>query len=1052
MKIKKVLIILSVAFTFFLFLDETVEAADPYCDNGVCVTVKLECTSSCVLSPPPGQGESYARICTVMPQGVHGYCLYKKTLITSGACSSDCDCTNTCPPSCTPGCDACARYDYLQAAYTTYGTKNASCVDACGVTQSKVCYCNSQCTPPSCPVGTSTTGSYGYKTTVSCTNNCGMGDSKDCYCTIPCPLSSCPSQYSPTNLGFGSLVYDRCTNSCGQSRTQTCYCKPCTPDPCPSQYSTTNQGYGSLVYDTCTNQCGNTNTRTCYCNQCTISCPTGTSLSGGGQLYLPKPKCTNNCGVSRTLDCRYDCHNATCTNLESKVNWTDSVCLESEKDCRITRDRIIPTNNPSPGCDTQQIKTCYIRNTPPESPDKNNEENNLDVLINLEGVLGVNTYGLNDNILEKFVRKIRAKNLSNVLGYESNTHTGTQLNNPLSMTVQYSDEDGLDDVEALYIWFSTSSTKEDFITPNRIANPTENLTGMTENNENFGFMMTKNESGQWKNIYRPHINGGKKAWVQEKNPSPTSITILGSNGDPMVGISSVDVTEIEDDGGFLHYFRTPTIVMSFNMLFMWEGTHEKVENGQYKIWALANDSVGFLPFGEFDDIEDSENEYWKYSGTDWAVDLEKPLEVNRLSSSNASEQEISMRFNVKDNESKLSRVRLDACRSGGDESPPNDLLVGAQKRPYTLQYCSDIDWSTLNMANGNNLLAANPVNPNASTYSIDGVNETLIIDLNDNSNGSITFRLTFMDEAGNWAQSVYTHNLGEWVAVKDALVFGEKGVSSSTRELDTEWILNPISAYGFEESTIDLTDQILLGGKGSVIGFLGDLRRDSVNKSFAAANFGGIFIASPYPELVRAYKDRMQRTGDTLDYQEVELDKPDLPRDITSLCTEEPEICILHRSGDLNISTGSVCKSNALLIASGDITIDPDFKNNNDSSACIIVANGNIIIDNGETSNNNLTVGGVNYDVIEAFLIAGGEIIIESDSRNDGLMVEGGLAAFTPASAKSAVNNQRKISLSFRNTHPVIAVKGNAKYGLLGKKLFGSQTSIFQVYIGFKPY
>ncbi|MFA6754807.1 MAG: hypothetical protein WCR68_03210, partial [Candidatus Dojkabacteria bacterium] len=102
MKIKKVLIILSVAFTFFLFLDETVEAADPYCDNGVCVTVKLECTSSCVLSPPPGQGESYARICTVMPQGVQGYCLYKKTLITSGACSQDCDCTNTCPPSCIP--------------------------------------------------------------------------------------------------------------------------------------------------------------------------------------------------------------------------------------------------------------------------------------------------------------------------------------------------------------------------------------------------------------------------------------------------------------------------------------------------------------------------------------------------------------------------------------------------------------------------------------------------------------------------------------------------------------------------------------------------------------------------------------------------------------------------------------------------------------------------------------------------------------------------------------------------------------------------------------
>ncbi|MCK9415925.1 hypothetical protein M0Q97_04625, partial [Candidatus Dojkabacteria bacterium] len=71
----------------------------------------------------------------------------------------------------------------------SYGYKTTvSCTNNCGMGDSKRCYCTSACTLAACPAGTSTTGSYGYKTTVSCTNNCGMGDSKDCYCTTPCPL------------------------------------------------------------------------------------------------------------------------------------------------------------------------------------------------------------------------------------------------------------------------------------------------------------------------------------------------------------------------------------------------------------------------------------------------------------------------------------------------------------------------------------------------------------------------------------------------------------------------------------------------------------------------------------------------------------------------------------------------------------------------------------------------------------------------------------------------------------------------------------------------
>jgi hypothetical protein len=582
-----------------------------------------------------------------------------------------------------------------------------------------------------------------------------------------------------------------------------------------------------------------------------------------------------------------------------------------------------------------------------------------------------------------------------------------------------------------------------FTVPNRIADPAENLNGMTANNENFGFLVSKDESGNWTNIYRPHIDGETRAWVQEDEPSPNSITILGSEEKPMVEVNNINVIDTDQN----------TLNMNFNLVFLWDNDHEKVVNAQYYIWSLANDTVGFLPFDESEDIEDSENEFWNNSGMTWNIDLDKPIKESDLVVASLEENSVTITFGVEDEYSNLARVRLDACRTAGDQETPDNLTIDS--RTYNLNYCDQVDWgtlnpTTLNMENGNDILGVNPINPNSPTYEINGIDDVLEVNLGENSNGSITFYLTYMDEAGNWNQEHNIYRLGEWAAVRNAFVYGSRGVSSSTRILSQDWTDNPLikSDYGFEYSTIDLTDQVLLGGSTVTTNFLRALEKHSDNSSFKAGFVPGVYINSPYLELMRAYEERMELIGTELNYEEVNLSTNSLSNDILSNCSLDPEFCILRKEGNLEISSNSICDGYGFIAATGDITIDPDFTNFGESSACIILANGNITIENGD----NKSGSNVDYDVVEAFMIAGEEIVITADSAENGLIVEGGLAAFTPVSDKSSVYNQRKINLDFRIKYPVLAVVGNAEYGLLSNKLFGSQAFVSRIEVGYKPY
>jgi len=867
-----------------------------------------------------------------------------------------------------------------------YGSKSVSCSDGCGGSTSSTCYCY-KCDLGSCPVGTSTSGSYGYKTTKSCTNDCNVTSSKDCYCDSRCTLDSCPSKYSTIPLGFGNLIYDTCTNDCGQSRTRKCYCKECTFSKTCAQggYESTPQGNGNLIYQTC----------------------------------------ENDCGIGKELKCY--CPAANCADLDPYVTWSNT---KPSGDYRTYTGDVPILNNPN-DCPDKQSKTCYIAHS------TNNPPENTKVEIVPKDQLSASTTPLlPNNPLTKFIKKIRAQTFEDdiILGFSSTTHSGRGLdvgqgggvNNPVGLTATYTDVNGQDDIVAIYVWWTNVSDDSNLNVPNKIAN---NSAHSPE--DNWGFLISRDFNGNWNKIYVPSAT--QKTWRLLGDLNSTRY-IKGPDNN-MVELDNISVT---NQG-------TNEIYLELTMRFLTD-TGDTVSTEQYNLWALANDYVGFTQFETTDgDIKDSGNEFWRDSRTDWNLDMVIPNQCNIPSITDTEIGKVTVKVSAEDNDD-ISYVRLDACKSGvTKEEDIEDLTSNLLSVPYTLKSCDNFNsiGNEIDMTSENSLLGNNGHSP-SKIYSND-----VVVGLNGNAEGSITFYLTVMDDAGNFDQDFEIYRLEQWAMVKDGFVFGKGGVTSSSRlVVDPNWNGHDI-LEDFEEEKADLTNQILMGGKPSETGLLRALERYKVNKSFKVARYPGILMTTPYAELMSAYTQKAANNTSSFEYHSIteETLSGNLLGKCPDVASSAKDYCILESQDNLTINRGFECNGKGLIIAKGNITITPDLTSGDSvNEACIILSGGNINIQPGSSGEGSP----VGYDKIHAYLIANGEIHIPPD--DDGLYVEGGLAAFAPTNSTASVFNEREVSFNDMGIYPVMIVENNAKYGFLSRDVFGSQIDIFKLEIGFKPF
>jgi hypothetical protein len=107
---------------------------------------------------------------------------------------------------------------------------------------------------------------------------------------------------------------------------------------------------------------------------------------------------------------------------------------------------------------------------------------------------------------------------------------------------------------------------------------------------------------------------------------------------------------------------------------------------------------------------------------------------------------------------------------------------------------------------------------------------------------------------------------------------------------------------------------------------------------------------------------------------------------------------VRERSGDLTVSSGAVCNIKAILLISGNLTIEPDLRTSGNSNGCIYIVKGNVTIGVGTRKNpaNVLANSPTQYDIIEGMFVVDGQFnssldVFADGRKGDGLYLKGGL-------------------------------------------------------------
>ncbi|KUK76471.1 MAG: hypothetical protein XD93_0895, partial [candidate division WS6 bacterium 34_10] len=428
-------------------------------------------------------------------------------------------------------------------------------------------------------------------------------DATTCYtCTLPnCsgdyPNTSCDT----TNGGTCTKTtkscdrYDDCDDKCGE-RERTCYSDPTCTAACtvaghkfyssePS-VSTSINSITKYIYADCSDadKCYRCDTG---CGSCANNGGTYTDNSNQPTNTYTAGTCTYTNSLCETSDkyCYHACPEPTCKYLYSQTGvgtWLDGGCPGGPNDptcVQVTMPVNVPVPNgddifpeyPAPlksgdsyidyTCSQEEVLTCHLTNADPKVTD----------------VEGSVIPGPNDSIK----------------GYSMDRFTGKFLNNPVQVTAQYSDADGSDDIIALYVWWSDSSTKN-YPTPTEVYQG-NTLNGQTYNEQNFGFMIARSyNSTSWDNarVYIPDFSVNPFTWVYIGDKNSTNLAIdnsenISTTNDPdFILINDINITpsgnnvSLDLDMNFIHEDVFSTNVATF------------VTSRDYNLWGSVNDRIG----------------------------------------------------------------------------------------------------------------------------------------------------------------------------------------------------------------------------------------------------------------------------------------------------------------------------------------------------------------------------------------------------------------------------------------------------------------------------
>lgn len=646
---------------------------------------------------------------------------------------------------------------------------------------------------------------------------------------------------------------------------------------------------------------------------------------------------------------------------------------------------------------------------------------------------------------------INPENVPTSKGFVSDSYTGAgvyvsptqddRVNEPINMVATYTDTTS-SEIEALYVWFKKGTVTP--VTPRYIDldNSSSGQTKETQSDSQFGFLMHK-EGTSWK-PYIPGIDGNGSdpgdRWLQTSYTG-NEFSVYGPNG---VQIVKVKINSISSSGN--------SVIMNFDVSF--NGLQSKVSEGLYNVFVKGNDTFGFTPYDNYDsypsvrdfihDLYGPEEiriwDSWSDSNKDWGVDLTSP--AVDIQSSVVGTTTIEYNWNVNDNLGVKYLVGnlyfMEGFKNLKDVTIQN-LSGGGTISPI-------LPFNYLPVASGSNSVghltsgATFVINVSSASYR----NGSIQVNVGDNGQGVLDFHLTAFDFGGNVGRNNTLFDLRDWMITHGGLLY--------TQNLDVtvkEYLTEPGNvAIGFwsSKNLLNRIDYTLSDISTELVGIKSSGIASSPVKADATSGYMiKPHVLTDYSSYYGTLKGLYDRRSDSPIFQKL--------GNISTLSSLPPAIStqsiyIGETTEKLEVTSDFICTGKGVFFVLGDLEFQGGVRNNNvRQDACIFVVGGKVTVQPGGHVSSNTVM---RYDEINAYVLSDREINILKEpttyARYDGLYINGGVHSLM------SLNVERTLKLQDRFYFPSFIVDHNSKYGVLARRVFGSQINLQKIEVGIKPY
>ncbi|MFA7678431.1 MAG: hypothetical protein WCY00_02920 [Candidatus Dojkabacteria bacterium] len=648
-------------------------------------------------------------------------------------------------------------------------------------------------------------------------------------------------------------------------------------------------------------------------------------------------------------------------------------------------------------------------------------------------------------------------------------HTGTISANEIEVEMYAIDEDNADEIEGAILYFVRG---EEYPSLKENKKFVSNYNGGT-NSDVVGIMIRK-KGKTWEspNLYVTNQEGNW-ALIGEIQGSRN---IQGSNGNDIVTISEVKTVKdsLQEDKK-----AKERVKFNFKLQFHYADSEDKDSaeflNGTYKVVNMVFDE--YMTFqGKDEDFERVDQTHGLEDNFDWVFDFDSP-EMDSVSQILYPPYRLRLeQSTLLDRETAIKHIVVDAYRDAAFVESSIVLEEPVMAPDYPIEIMPSKKGTTVLEDDVGHIGVEH-----GWTFNLQQWPSIVQINIGKNDEGSIIFYVTAFDNACNYITQYSVLDLRSWIATKGGIMYSAtnfgpeaKDFTSVRESPEIESDFARLYAFGntLKTHTLDeIIDRMTTGTEllMSRQDFLNSVTHRDVVPVVRAKSIQDDNNSKNYWFNHFKFNLEKQRELQGEDLLYIDYDGSEI-KDL-SMC-DSSKNCVIYKKGDIAVKKPQgtdvfLCDRRALIMAEGDIIIDPDIKTLEEQFVgCIFLSNKNIVITEGDYKSippldplNIEDAGVVGYDYIAGFLISENQINIaeatsdREKSVSDGLEVKGGMVAFGSAisNGSKAIFNNR--SLGLKNvTNPVLVMSWDIRYGKLSEYFFGKNINLYKQEVGFKVF